>query len=230
MKLAQFTPRRIARAIVRRLWHRCELLIFVCPAERISGLPNPRRCARDRWEDLNACDAGSYGDMSREQYVAHLDARRRIAGNHLYSVVEDGVLVHYGWLAARQERAPDEQIGLVFIPPRGSAALWDYFTHPIARGRGLYRDSLWQCMHDAVEIDGARQVFIYVYTDNPVSRHAIEKAGFEYYGSLVLERRFVRRRRYGVSVHTALDVRLLAGDSVAPVVRAPVASAVSVGH
>jgi RimJ/RimL family protein N-acetyltransferase len=229
MELKRFTFRRIATALKRRVWHRSELLIFVCPAERISSFPNPRRCARDRWEDLTACDAWSYRDMSRQQYLAVIEERRATVGNHLYSIVKDGVLVHYGWLAARQERAPDEQIGLVFVPPRGSAVLWDYFTHPIARGRHLYRDSLWQCMHDAVEIEGAGQVFIYVYADNPVSRHVIEKAGFEYYGSLVLERRFLRSRRYAVSVHTALDVRLLASDCAAPVMRAPVAT-VTVGY
>jgi len=33
-----------------------------------------------------------------------------------------------------------------------------------------------------------------------------------------------------VSVHTALDVRLLANDCAAPVMRAPVASTVTVGY
>jgi acetyltransferase (GNAT) family protein len=230
MEVTRLTPRRIAKALKRRLWHRCEMLIYVCSAERISGLPNPRRCGRDRWDDLRACDAWSYGHLSREQYLAHLEQRRRTTANHLYSMVEDGVLVHYGWLTGRQERSTDEQIGLVFVPPRGSAALWDYFTHPIARGRGLYRDSLWQCMHDAVEIDGAHRVFIGAYADKPVSRHVIEKAGFEYYGSLVLERRFLRERRYAVSAQTPLDVRLLSSDRAAPVVHARIASALSIGH
>jgi RimJ/RimL family protein N-acetyltransferase len=216
--MARFTPRRILGAIARRLWHRREQYIFACPAERIRALPHPRRLRRDHWSDLLACEAWSYDHMPRDQYLAILDERRRSGLHHLYSLLENGTLVHYGWITSRQERAPDAALGLAFIPPAESAALWDYFTHPIARGRGLYGDSLHQCMHDAVELDGARYVFIYVYSDNAVSRRAIEKAGFEYWGSLVMERRFFRTIRYATSAGAALDVRLLPEETPARVV------------
>jgi RimJ/RimL family protein N-acetyltransferase len=199
------------------VWHRLELKIYTCPADRVAGLPRTAPCRRDRWEDLQACEAWSYGQMTRDEYLAHLEERRRAGGHHLYSLVEHGVLVHYGWVTSRQERAADAALGLVFKPPPGSAALWDYFTHPDARGRGLYRDTLWQCMHDAVEIDGALHVFIYVYSDNSVSRRAIEKAGFEYYGSLVLERRFGHTRRYAITAGEPIDVRPLSAPH-APIV------------
>lgn len=210
--MARLGPKRIAAAVARRLWHRRELRIYVCDAARIATLPRTGRCARDRWDDLRACEAWSYEHMTRDEYLAHLDERRRTPGNHLYSLVEDGTLVHYGWLISRQERAPDAALGLVFRPPPGSAALWDYFTHPRARGRGLYRETLGQCLHDAVEIDGASQVFIYVDAANTVSEHAIRKVGFQYYGSLVLERRLGRARRYAISAGPAIDVRLMADD------------------
>ena len=219
--MTRLTSRRLLAAVRRRLWSRRELRIYACSAERILTLPNPARLSRDRWKDLQCCEAWSYENLSRDEYLAVVEERRRSGGHHMYSLVEDGVLVHYGWLTSRQERAPDAAIGLVFIPPPDSAALWDYYTHPVARGRGLYRDSLRQCMHDAVTIDGARHVFIYVYGDNDVSRHAIEKAGFEYQGSLVLERRLFSTRRYATFAAQPLDVRVAAEDRPARAIHCP---------
>jgi RimJ/RimL family protein N-acetyltransferase len=212
---AVLRTRSVLAAIGRRLWSRRELRIYACSAERIRALPHPRLFSRDRWDDLRHCTMWSYDHLSRQQYLAVLEERRQVAGNHLYSLVENGVLVNYGWLTARQERAPDAAIGLEVIPPPCSASVWDCFTHPSARGRGLYRQSLWQSMHDAVELDGANQVFVYVYADNAMSRRVIEKAGFEYHGSLVLERRLFRTKRCSMSSTHDIDVRLLRDHSPA---------------
>lgn len=201
--------RRLLRAARRRLSDRRELLIYCCTAERIRQLPHPSGCHRDAWGDLRYLDAWSYEESTRDQYLDIVSARRGEGIHHFYSLVENGTLVHYGWVTFPQRRAPDAALGLEFVPPEKSAALWDYFTHPKARGRGLYLETLWQCLHDAVEIDGARQAFIYVYADNAVSRHVIEKAGFEYRGSLVLERRFGRIRRFATYTDEPLDVRML---------------------
>ena len=215
---ARLAPRRLLAAIGRRVWSRLELCIYSRTADRIRELPNPGRLHRDRWQDLAQLRAWSYPQLTREQYLDALEGRRGSGVQHLYSLVEDGVLVHYGWLISPQERAPDEAIGLAFIPPPRSAGLWDYFTHPTARGRGLYGDSLRQCMHDAVAIDGAQEVFIYVYANNAVSRRVIEKAGFEYRGSLVMERRLFFTRRYATCASGQLEVRELAGGRPAHVV------------
>lgn len=201
--------RRIVSAVKRRAWSRRELRIYVCSAEQVHTLPRASHCRRDHWDDLRFCDQWSFDDLTREQYLAILEQRRQAGIHHLYSLVENQILVHYGWVTYPQERAPDAALGLEFIPPPGSAALWDYFTHPAARGRGLYLHTLWQCLHDAIELDGARQAFIYVYADNAISRHVIEKAGFRYRGSLVLQYRLFTRRRYATFVGDPLDVRLL---------------------
>lgn len=207
--------RRCVNAAVRQVWHRRELCIYSCSAHKIRELPESSLCRRDAWADLDFCDSWSYEHLTREQYLAEAGARRKAGKHHLYSLVEDGVLVHYGWLTYPQERAPDAALGLEFIPPPRSAGLWDYFTHPAARGRGLYLRTLRQCLHDALDIDGAESVFIYVYADNGVSRHVIEKAGFTYRGSLVLERFCGRTRRYATSAGDALEVRLLSSGSQA---------------
>lgn len=216
--MLRLTPAKLLSALRNRLRLRIELRIYSCTAEEIQALPASSRLSRDRWEDLDSMRTWSYPNMTREAYLAEVEQRRRSGEHHLYSLVENGLLVHYGWLTSPQERAPDAAIGLVFVPPPASAALWDYYTDPVARGRGLYSESLRQCMHDAVAIDGAREVFIYVYADNLISRRAIEKAGFHYRGSLVMERRFFLTRRYATYVNQPLDVRLLSRDTPARVI------------
>lgn len=201
--------RRVINALARRVWSRRELRIYECTAEQVRSLPTANHCHRDHWADLEFCDQWSFEDLTREDYLALLQQRRAAGIHHLYSLVENDLLVHYGWVTYPQERAPDAALGLEFVPPAGSAALWDYFTHPAARSRGLYLRTLWQCLHDAIDVYGAKQAFIYVYADNAVSRHVIEKAGFRYRGSLVLERRFFSTRRYATCVGNPLDVRLL---------------------
>jgi RimJ/RimL family protein N-acetyltransferase len=216
--MLRLTPAKLLSALRNRLRLRIELRIYSCTAEEIQALPTSSRLGRDHWEDLRSMRTWSYANMTRDAYLAEVEQRRHSGEHHLYSLVENDLLVHYGWLTSRQERAPDAAIGLVFVPPPASAALWDYFTDPVARGRGLYSESLRQCMHDAVAIDGAREVFIYVYADNLISQRAIEKAGFRYRGSLVMERRFFVTRRYATCVSQPLDVRLLSRDTPARVI------------
>lgn len=200
---------RLITAVRRRLWFRRELRIYCCTADQIRQLPRSSVCRRDQWADLEACDAWSYQHLTREAYLAIARQRQAEGAHHLYSRVERGTLVHYGWTTMPQERAPDAALGLEFIPPAGSAALWDYFTHPAARGRGLYLESLRQCLHDAVELDGATQAFIYVDAANGPSRRVIERAGFSYRGSLVSVRRLLWTRRYATWVGEPFEVRLL---------------------
>jgi RimJ/RimL family protein N-acetyltransferase len=67
--------------------------------------------------------------------------------------------------------------------------LYDFFTHPRMRGRGLYQQALYQILHDAVETPGIKKVYIMVLADNAPSRHVIEKVGFTYECSLFRQKR-----------------------------------------
>jgi RimJ/RimL family protein N-acetyltransferase len=188
---------RILRAVRRRLWHRRELRILRCFASQIDALPRPTRLRRDHLDDLNAYRPTDADQMPRERYLEVARVRRG-QGHHLYTFVEADRLAHYGWLIDGQERGEDEELGQVFFPPPRSSALYDYYTHPTVRGRGLYYDALCQVLHDARDLAGAEQAFIYIYSDNPGSLRVAEKAGFKHVGSLVLTRRFFLTRRFAV--------------------------------
>jgi RimJ/RimL family protein N-acetyltransferase len=180
-------PNLAWRALRSVFWRRLELRFYMMRAERVRSLPDPRPCRRDCFEDLQHYERFSYYQLDKDAYVLLAEERRK-SGGHLYTRVEDGVLAHYGWLMERQEAHEDRRIGRGVRFPEGSAVLRDFATHPSVRGRGLYRETLWQCLHDAVTEYGASEVWIYVDWDNRVSRRVIEKIGFEYQGSISKER------------------------------------------
>ncbi len=113
-------------------------------------------------------------------------------GEHLYSRVEDGVLVHYGWLADQQADSFFPEIGANYTYPPDSAVLYDFYTDPSARGRGYYQQSLRQMIADAAAKPGVAHIYISVRAENAPSRHVIEKAGFAYEASLFRRTRFGR--------------------------------------
>ncbi|MBU2704430.1 GNAT family N-acetyltransferase [Zooshikella marina] len=112
-----------------------------------------------------------------------------------YTYADHSTLLSYAWLIpnAKQAFFNEVQQGMSF-PPQ-SAVLYDSYTHPPARGQGLHQLSLQQRIHDAFTVYQAKQLFIVVTANNKVSRHVIEKYGFEYIGSLYYHRRFNKEEK-----------------------------------
>ena len=117
--------------------------------------------------------------------------------------------LHYAWLIERQIRGEDGWVDQVYFPPPDTAVLFDHFTHPLARGRGLYYQALCRLLHDARDVAGARQAYVTVFGRNEPSRHVIEKVGFQHEGSLIKERRLLWSRRYAVSTGGTFPTSLL---------------------
>jgi RimJ/RimL family protein N-acetyltransferase len=186
---------RVAR---KRVWYRCEKRIYVYEADRILRLPNPKRLRRDQVEDLRFYEQTASWQLPPDAYRAA--AERRLAqGEHLYTLVDDRRLLHYAWLQTCHTLGEDSAVGQAFFPPPDSSALYDHYTHPSARGQGLFFQALCQLLHDVAALAKTKQAYIYVYGDNGPSRHVIEKIGFRYVGSLIENRRLFNVRRYAVS-------------------------------
>jgi RimJ/RimL family protein N-acetyltransferase len=182
----------------KRVWYRCEKRIYVYETDRILALPQPNRLQRDRPEDLRYYEQTASWQLSPEAYRAA--AHKRLAeGEHLYTLVEGNRLLHYAWLQPSHTRGEDTAVGQAFFPPPDSSALYDHYTHPSARGQGLFYQALCQLLHDVPAVAKTTQAYIYVYGDNTPSRHVIEKVGFRYVGSLIEDRRLFTARRYAVS-------------------------------
>lgn len=171
-----------------------ELRIYSFAADRVAAPQDPKDFNRDALGDLLQFEE-AVDQRSKASFLS--DALARLEqGQHVYTTVDTGRLVHFGWLVERQETSFLSEVNQTFTLPPASAVLYDFYTHPSARGRGLYQAAMRQMLRDAVSVPGTEHVFIFVLADNLASRHAIEKVGFQYQGSLFERGRFGKTERW----------------------------------
>ncbi len=160
-----------------------EMRVYTFDVEKIAALPNPGLMKRNCLEDLLKYEPTESWHLTPSAFH-RLSIDRLSEGSHVYTKVEAGKLVHYGWLHERQEKSFMAEVNQYFTLPPDSAVLFDFFTHPQARGKGFYQAAMRQMLHDAGSLPNLRQVCISVLADNGASRHSIEKIGFQYKCSL----------------------------------------------
>jgi hypothetical protein len=199
---------RLVNAGRNRLWYRRELRIYRYPLDDAPPVPCPTMFRRNCVDDLRYYERSSHAQHPPDTYRT-MAVERMAQGFHLYTFVESHRLLHYGWLIERQTRGEDGWVDQVYFPPPKTAVLFDHFTHPLARGRGLYYQALCRLLHDARSIARARQAYVTVFGSNAPSRHVIEKVGFHHAGSLFKERRLLWSSRYAVSIGDAFSTSLL---------------------
>ena len=188
----------LLQACCHRLWCRREMCYYSCDGKHIIDLPRPRLLRRNSFEDLRHYEACDPWQMSAEEYRRE-SYKRLKRGHHLYTLVLDGRLAYYGWLADREPTWEEPLFGQVFLPPSEASVIFDCYTHPAARGRGLYYQALCQMLHDARELSNAEQVCIGTLAENEASRRVIEKIAFRYIGSMVKKRRLFKLERYAIA-------------------------------
>jgi CelD/BcsL family acetyltransferase involved in cellulose biosynthesis/RimJ/RimL family protein N-acetyltransferase len=189
IRLSQLPAKLIARIRARVFEHR-EMRVYVLPASEARERPREVFMNRDSLDDLLLYEPSEAWQPTLQEF-ARIAIDRMADRCHIYSRVENGRLVHWGWLIEHQETSELSEVGQTIALPPGSATLFDYYTRPEYRGRGCYRRSLQQMMVDAACIPGVENIVISVLASNRPSRHVIEKAGFLYWRS------FHRRRIAG---------------------------------
>lgn len=172
-------PPKVLKVARRRLGTTMEMRIYSYDVELARHLKVPQLMNRDCLPDLMAYQPAEAWQLRFSAFLKRVLTGLE-HGNHVYTRVEDGRLVHYGWLIERQQKSHLSEVGHDFYLPPESAVLADFYTHPAARGKGLYQHSLRQMVHDASLIVGTKHIFIGVLADNFPSRHVIEKVGFNY--------------------------------------------------
>jgi CelD/BcsL family acetyltransferase involved in cellulose biosynthesis/RimJ/RimL family protein N-acetyltransferase len=143
--------------------------------------------------DLQALMAFEPGEswQSRAQFLSSALARLE-QGESAFTVMIDGRLAHVGWLVPKARESHMTEVGQHMRFPEASAALYDFYTHPDFRGRGLYRRTIRQMLRHAFADPQLRYAYISVLADNRPSRHVIESLGFEHQRSYHLRQRFGR--------------------------------------
>lgn len=183
------TARSIVRILKRCIWGTTEMRFYRLPASEITQRDGDPAIARDSLSDLLCYEPAEASQAAKQQFL--LAAMKRIeAGVHVYTHVQDGRLVHYGWLTPRESKSFITEVGCGYEFPPNTSVMWDFYTLPACRGQGLYSRSLRRILGDAAAIAGTEFVYIAVPANNWPSRRAIEKAGFKYHDSIVRKTRF----------------------------------------
>ena len=133
------------RALRKRVWSREVMLLF--------------RLEREEWRPADA-DGPASGPLFRDDRVDDfifytgsnrwrsrqalmLDSLERLqAGDHCATVVQDGVLVHYGWITPHAPAIHLSEVDHRVALPGGGGVAYDSYTEPTARGLGLHQQSL----------------------------------------------------------------------------------------
>jgi CelD/BcsL family acetyltransferase involved in cellulose biosynthesis/RimJ/RimL family protein N-acetyltransferase len=189
-------PRTVAKNIGRKIYEKRECRFYSLAVEDIKNLPNYDFVRRNSIEDLLKYEPAEGWQFTASQF--HQEVMKRFEDGAIsYTFVENNKLLHYGWLLENQAVScvPEVGNGHFYFPPN-SAVLFDFYTHPIARGRKFYQQSVSQMLHVASAIPNVKQVFIGVLADNKPSRYVIEKVGFKYHSSLFMETKLGRTKTW----------------------------------
>lgn len=196
-KWSRMGPKALAlqpvKMLKRKLWHRDELQMYASDPAPFRDLPGERPMAKDRVSDLLL-----YEPRYPWQPTVNKFLRRALenleAGQHVYTRVENGRLVQYGWMSEPQSRKPAAGEELMTMPAPDAVVLGDLFSE--SNGPTLPPASLSQMLRDAANVSGAAQVQIEVSTRNRGLRNALEKMGFNYQYSLFAKSAFGRTTRW----------------------------------
>lgn len=195
-------PTHIARGVKKYFGVTRELRIYRYDRRCVHKISRDDRVHCNKLDEVMAFSPGERW-QSRNGFLS--GALKRIeSGEAIYTVSVDCRLAHHGWMIRRQQQSFMSEVQQSFTFPPCSAVLYDYYTQPDLRGKGLYRITIMHMLCDAFENDQTKYVYITVLANNAPSRHVIEKLGFEYQGSLYFRSKFgVHEKWSSVKSHTA---------------------------
>jgi RimJ/RimL family protein N-acetyltransferase len=121
--------------------------------------------------------------------------RRMQEGLKVYTAAQDGRLLHYAWLVPLQQTAWLPYVSQHYRFPPATAVMFNDYTHPAARGRGLHTRSMRRRIWDAVHVFGAQRVYVSIETSNAASRAVAQKTGLRCVDVLFETIRFGQVRR-----------------------------------
>ncbi|RZJ11793.1 MAG: GNAT family N-acetyltransferase [Rubrivivax sp.] len=189
-KIKRVNPTSLIRQVSRRISEHREYRIYRLDAAQAAGRAMDSRVHESAIGDLLAFEPTEAWQRRQDFLSAALS--RIEAGDRPFTIVMDGKLVHSGWLVPRQSVSRMTEVSQTLHLPDHSATLFDFYTHPSYRGRGLYGANINHMLARAFADPSLAYAYISVLADNGASRKAIERAGFEYIGSFRWTRRFGR--------------------------------------
>ncbi len=189
--------RGVLNRLRRLLYSHTELRVYRHTVQSAAAFREDANVSCGRAEALREFEA-TESWHSRSEFVSS-GVSRLAAGEKFFSVSVNGRLMHWGWMIEKQQSAFLTEVKQWTELPDHCGVLYDFYSHPEARGRGLYQRSLATMLKHASRIPTLQYVYIFVEADNGPSRHVIEKLGFDYQRSLFRQRCLIFSRRWGTS-------------------------------
>ena len=144
--------------------------------------------------DLLCYRPATAADPPRQEFLANA-LRYLEHGQAVFTCVEHGLLLHSSWVVKNTDNARSE-LGHELAFSERAAVLWNDYTHPTARGRGLHQESIKLRAYYIASKKIAPLVVAGVRADNGPSRHNYEKLGFQCLGSAFSRTRWGRSSRW----------------------------------
>jgi len=169
----------VARALRRWIWSKDAFVIFHMDRSTWLGGLGAADAAgppiqRDTLEAF-LFYSGSDRRTSRQELMEEA-IRRLDEGEHCYTVVEGGVLLHYSWMRPNPEVMEIAELGIRLAPEPNTVCCYDSYTGPHAQGRGLFTRAMRQMIDDAFGL-GAERVMSWSHESNWGPRRPSELLG-----------------------------------------------------
>jgi GNAT superfamily N-acetyltransferase len=149
------------------------VLVVLARPTATTGAIGPREDLRFR--ALVAGDADEYAARVGTDSAGTF--RRRLSeGTACYGAELDGALVHASWVTTAC--AWTREVRAFFCVAGPSAYVYESFTHPDARGRGVYPFALAEICND-LAARSVETLWVAVESGNQPSLRAVAKAGFD---------------------------------------------------
>jgi CelD/BcsL family acetyltransferase involved in cellulose biosynthesis/RimJ/RimL family protein N-acetyltransferase len=179
-------PAKLIRKLKRSIYDSSTLLYYrlLTGTAEISNFRDPEINVQNFADLLEYTESNPW--LTRRKLLSEAQERFS-AGETLYSIAKEGVLVHYGWMIKGGREHRLGEVDMTFNSPTDSIVLYDFYTEPSFRRQGFYLRNLKQMIGDGYKM-GAKQIYIGVSSNNLPSKCAIEKIGFS------LFRTFSKRR------------------------------------
>ncbi len=146
-------------------------------ARIVGDLPDRPVLRRDVLADLLRYEPSSDQAPSKEDFLR--DAWVRLErGDHVYTCLEDGLLISHIWLLRLTGSAGEDHGELLVGFPPGSILLDGFFAHPGHRDQGLFRATVARILKDLASAGDPNHVVVIVQSDHLAARKVLAELGF----------------------------------------------------
>lgn len=189
----------VSSRVADNLWSDDALIVFSAEAGGTTAPSDGLRLVVATPDDA-ADFARDIGTDSASTFAARLSPT-----SHCYLVREGSKILHSSWVTLFA--AWTRELRGYVMPPAGDAYVYESFTRPDARGRGVYPFAL-SGLRAELATGGVARVWVAAEADNAPSIRAIGKAGFEERYRLSYRRRFgtLQLTDEGAEAHGALVI------------------------